>query len=58
MAWEELAAVLQERRDEIDREKTDPPLACPNDGTPLKADPNGGLRCPFDGWHYPTDPPL
>lgn len=34
------------------------PVACPNDGTPLKQGPPGGpgiLFCPFDFWQYPDD---
>ncbi len=47
MAWEELAAILEERRKEA---ATDPPIACPNDGEPLQVAADGGLYCPFDGW--------
>jgi hypothetical protein len=35
-----------------------PPVACPNDGTPLEIGPPeqpGILFCPFDGWQYPRD---
>ena len=34
------------------------PVACPNDGTPLKEGPPsqpGILFCPFDGWQWPED---
>lgn len=31
-------------------ERYNPPQACPNDGEPLQRDPNGKLRCPYDGW--------
>lgn len=34
------------------------PVACPNDGTPLKEGPPeqpGLLFCPHDGWQYPRD---
>lgn len=36
-----------------------PPVACPNDGTPLLGgpgtDPTVELFCPFDGWQFPRD---
>jgi len=38
--------------------KTIPPVACPNDGEPLRQGPPqepGILYCPFDGWQYPRD---
>jgi len=37
---------------------TRPPVACPNDGTPLKPGPPGQpgiLWCPFDAWTWPDD---
>lgn len=57
MSWEQLQSVEEDRRVAYDEERSDPPIACPNDGTVLLQDPRaGGLRCPFDGWHWPTDP--
>jgi hypothetical protein len=38
--------------------KSIPPVACPNDGEPLRQGPSqqpGILYCPFDGWQYPRD---
>lgn len=35
-----------------------PPVACPNDGEPLRIGPpeeSGVLFCPYDGWQYPRD---
>ena len=55
MTWDQLISIEKDRREEIDREKTEPPTACPNDGEPLIHDPRGGLRCRFDGWRYPGD---
>jgi hypothetical protein len=48
MSWEELTAILDERREEATR--NDPLVACPNDGEPLLTGPDGQLFCPFDGW--------
>lgn len=38
--------------------KSAAPVACPNDGEPLRQGPPsepGILYCPFDGWQYPRD---
>lgn len=35
-----------------------PPVACPNDGEPLRLGPShtpGVWYCPYDGWQYPRD---
>ena len=56
MSWDELASIEADRRAEVDRETTERPVACPNDGEPLQHDPVlGGFRCKFDGWHWPTN---
>ncbi len=56
MAWETLLATVKEARAEYRAERTNPPVACPNDGEPLNAAPRGRLHCPFDGWTWPDDP--
>jgi hypothetical protein len=50
MSWGQLQAVLDDARQTADEEANRPPVACPNDGTPLEAAPDGGLFCRFDGW--------
>lgn len=50
MAWEQLISIGREGADEARAERSRPPEACPNDGTPLKAGPDGVLFCPWDGW--------
>lgn len=55
--WD-LLATLQQQAEYVGYYKTQPPVACPNDGTPLKDGPPGHaavLFCPFDGWQYPRD---
>lgn len=52
MAWDELLAIVREQaqdavRGEQERRR---PAACPNDGEPLAAGPDGRLVCPYDGW--------
>ncbi|KKL48673.1 hypothetical protein LCGC14_2323150 [marine sediment metagenome] len=42
MSWEQLRSILDKAREE--RERIDPPTACPNDGEPLQRDPDGNLR--------------
>lgn len=54
----DLLATLQEQAQYIDYYKSSPPVACPNDGTPLENGPPGDsgiLYCPFDGWQWPRD---
>lgn len=56
MAWEQLLAIAEEARELARAERDTPPVACPNDGTVLQGDPDGGqLRCPWDGWTWPRD---
>ncbi|MGH7774471.1 MAG: hypothetical protein ACREQA_19785 [Candidatus Binatia bacterium] len=55
MAYGDLLSILGEaarnRRDALSK----PPVACPNDGEPLRKGPGGVLYCSFDGWQYPRD---
>jgi hypothetical protein len=43
---------------EIEREyyRNRTPVACPNDGEPLRAGPEGEWFCPYDGWQYTGTP--
>jgi hypothetical protein len=55
--WD-LYATLQLRAQFADYYRSQPPVACPNDGTPLLIGPPqepAVLFCPFDGWQYPRD---
>jgi hypothetical protein len=55
--WD-LYSVLQEQAACADYYKSTPPVACPNDGTPLLNGPPSDsaiLFCPFDGWQWPRD---
>jgi len=58
MVWEQLLTVNADRRSEHHRQKTEAPVACPNDGTVLDSGPHGVLHCPFDGWQWPRDADL
>lgn len=55
MGWQKLIDILWEGRESVAAERSSPPVACPNDGTPLEEGPGGVLHCPFDGWQYPHD---
>ena len=52
MSWEQLLSIKQEAIEAAreDERNTAAPVACPNDGEPLKTGPGGQLECPFDGW--------
>lgn len=50
MSWEQLRDIAREAAVDAEVERARPPLACPNDGEPLRRGPGGALFCPFDGW--------
>lgn len=52
MSWEQLNSILKSSAQEQEQLANEPPVACPNDGTPLETGPHGGLTCPYDGWVY------
>lgn len=58
MSWWQLDSILKERAQYADYYRAQTPVACPNDGTPLKGGPPqepAVLYCPHDGWTYPRD---
>lgn len=58
MSWYQLDNVLKEQAEYIEFYRVQPPVACPNDGTPLLPGPvlePAVLYCRFDGWTYPRD---
>jgi hypothetical protein len=57
-SWWGLYNVLHERAEYADYYRSQPPVACPACGTPLRDGPPQEaaiLYCPFDGWTYPRD---
>ena len=48
--WAGLVSVLEEIHEIARSERSQVPVACPNDGEPLVTAGDGGLYCPFDGW--------
>lgn len=55
MGWD-LYATLQEQAQYIDYYKSQPPVACPHDGTPLnQGNRHGELHCPMGDFLYPRD---
>lgn len=58
MSWEQLGEMQYAAATVRWAELSNPPIACPNDGTPLIPSPSAAtsrLFCPFDGWKYPED---
>ena len=49
MSWYQLADIYREAA-ELAQFDRDNPIACPNDGEPLRPGPDGQLFCPSDGW--------
>jgi hypothetical protein len=48
--WEQLVSIYHDAALERQAEDAAEPVACPNDGEPLRAATDGRLYCPFDGW--------
>lgn len=49
-SWYQLLDIVREARDLARQDRQARPVACPNDGEPLKTGPRGELYCPWDGW--------
>lgn len=57
MGWD-LWSTLALQAQYEDYYRTVPPVACPNDGEPLRLGPPsqpGVWYCKYDGWQYPRD---
>jgi hypothetical protein len=60
-SWWGLVSVYRQSRQEFEAFTSNPPMACPDDGEPLRkapATPSGSgteLFCPYDGWSFPKD---
>jgi hypothetical protein len=53
MSWDQLKAILEVNRQDISREASEPPTACPIDGSPL--DVRGNIRnCPMGNYRWPN----
>ncbi len=55
MSWEQLRSIVLADRQEREFWASQPPRACPNDGTPLLPGPDGSLFCQHDGYQWPRD---
>lgn len=53
MSWSQLLTILRENRQEQERERNEPPAACPNCGIPLEVGKDGVRNCPAGDyrWH-------
>jgi hypothetical protein len=54
--WYGLLDILHQQREAVEEWRDSEPVACPHDGTPLMQDPEGNLRCEFDGWIWDGTP--
>jgi hypothetical protein len=54
MSWLQLLSIKRAAAEEVRAERSQPPQACPHDGEPLQAGPDGTLHCPFDGYRWPS----
>jgi hypothetical protein len=59
VSWWQLDSVLKEQAEYAAYYRVAEPMACPNDGEPLRRPPPHApgviLYCPMDGWQYPRD---
>lgn len=55
MSWQTLLDIYHEEAEQLRVAQSQPPVACPNDGEPLTAGPDGTLHCRFDGFRWPQD---
>ena len=55
MSWDQLIAIKEENREAQIQNASEPPGACPRDGTPLEILANGIRHCRFDGYQWPRD---
>jgi len=53
MSWEQLQAILKENRADATRRATEPPVACPIDGTLLVVRADGVRNCPMGNYRWP-----
>lgn len=56
MSWEQLTEIYETAIAERQAVDDAAPTACPNDGEPLRTDPDGKLRCGWDGWVWDGQP--
>lgn len=61
-SWWGLDSIFKQSRSEFEAFISAPPMACPNDGEPLRNGPSTNsnsagvqLYCPYDGWAWPRD---
>jgi len=52
MSWEQLGAITREQRAEAERERSQPPVACPIDGEPLDIGKTGNRNCPLGNFRW------
>jgi transposase len=59
VSWFQLLDIIKQGRAEAEYYASQPPMACPLCGEPLRSAPNGSadrtLYCPYEGWSFPRD---
>lgn len=50
MSWQQLESIKAEAVESVRSEQVAPPVACPEDGTPLVQGAKGVLGCRWCGW--------
>lgn len=58
MSWDQFTSIAVEALGYVEDERTSPPTACPFDGEPLDAGPDGVLFCPLGNYEWPRTPRL
>ena len=51
MSWNQLLSILESSVDDIEEQLREPPIACPEDGEPLRAA-RGVLHCRYCGFTH------
>jgi hypothetical protein len=57
MSWEQLQAIVQQRRIDQQQARSDPPQACPIDGQMLESNSRGILNCPLGNYRWSPGQP-
>jgi len=52
MSWEQLADIRRQDSEEARRTRSEPPTACPLDGTPLEVRSDGIRNCPMGNYRW------
>lgn len=54
MSFEQLKQIVEDAKHEDQRQRNEPPTACPIDGEPLDIGSNGIRNCPMGNYRWPS----